>query len=198
MSWVDRVVMVSGHSAPSRSTQTVSSSGVIAEVRRVAADLVEADEPVPAVERGVLDALGHHRPAGLLEPHDELVRGAAPRPRRRRARARSTTSSVVVLLLGQVLARAVGRRRRAPARPRAPARRARRRRGSGRTRPAARRAPRAARAGCGRAARGARGRCAAASSTSRCTSASSAVSTTCRLASSTTGAKSVGSPVSAG
>ncbi|HVD28628.1 MAG TPA: hypothetical protein VNC79_09030, partial [Mycobacteriales bacterium] len=44
-----------------------------AQVRGVAADLVERRESQPAVERGVLDALGHHRAAGLLEPDHELV-----------------------------------------------------------------------------------------------------------------------------
>ena len=38
-----------------------------------------AGQPGPAVERGVLHALGHHRPAGLLEPHGQLARARAAR-----------------------------------------------------------------------------------------------------------------------
>ena len=41
--------------------------GVDREDRRVAADLVERGQPGPAVEGAVLDALGHHHAAGLLE-----------------------------------------------------------------------------------------------------------------------------------
>ncbi len=43
-----------------------------AEAARVAADLVQRDEPAVAVEGGVLDALGHDRAAGLLEAAGEL------------------------------------------------------------------------------------------------------------------------------
>jgi len=43
------------------------------EARGIAADLVEAAEPHPAVEGRVLDALGHDRAAGLLVAHYELV-----------------------------------------------------------------------------------------------------------------------------
>jgi hypothetical protein len=43
------------------------------EVLRIPTDLVQRREPEPPVERGVLDPLGHHRPTGLLEPHDQLV-----------------------------------------------------------------------------------------------------------------------------
>ena len=39
----------------------------------IAADLVERDQSEVAVERRVLDALGHHRPGRLLEARDELV-----------------------------------------------------------------------------------------------------------------------------
>ena len=76
------------------------------EAARVAADLVEREQPEVAVERGVLDALRRHRRRGLLEARDELVaaalveqqrarsarrcppRATAPRRRRRRARPR--------------------------------------------------------------------------------------------------------------
>ena len=44
-----------------------------AEPAGLAADLVQRGQPGPAVERGVLHALGHHRAAGLLEPDHELV-----------------------------------------------------------------------------------------------------------------------------
>ena len=40
----------------------------------VAADLVQGDQAVPAVEGGVLDALGHHRSPGLLQPDREVDR----------------------------------------------------------------------------------------------------------------------------
>ena len=42
-----------------------------AEGGRVAADLVERDEPVVEVEGGVLHPLGHDRAGQLLELHDE-------------------------------------------------------------------------------------------------------------------------------
>ena len=40
-----------------------------AEMLRLAADLVERDQADIAIERGVLDRLGHHRPGQLLEVH---------------------------------------------------------------------------------------------------------------------------------
>ena len=115
-------------------------------------------QPEPAVERGVLDALGHHRAAGLLEPHDELV--AVPAACRGRPSASAATrSSGAVPVLGEPLPGRVGSGgRRCVATPAAPARPARRRRGRPGRRRAARPAPRAGRAGCGRAARGAPGR----------------------------------------
>ena len=42
------------------------------EVVRARAHLVERDQPVVAVEGGVLNPLGHHGPADLLEAHDDL------------------------------------------------------------------------------------------------------------------------------
>ncbi len=48
-----------------------------AEASRIAADLVERRQPQVAVERRVLDALGHDRPAGLLEAGHELL-GVGP------------------------------------------------------------------------------------------------------------------------
>ena len=51
-----------------------------AEAARVAAHLVERDQPVVAVEHGVLVALGHHRPGDLLEaPHEVQPLGAVGR-----------------------------------------------------------------------------------------------------------------------
>ncbi len=41
---------------------------------RRAADFVQGDETVVAIEGGVLDALGHHRPRELLQPHREAQR----------------------------------------------------------------------------------------------------------------------------
>ena len=43
------------------------------EATGIAADFVERCQPEVAIERGVLDALRHHGPSGLLPPHDELV-----------------------------------------------------------------------------------------------------------------------------
>ena len=43
-----------------------------AEHGRVAAHLVQRDEAVVDIERGVLDAFRHDRPGRLLEAHDEL------------------------------------------------------------------------------------------------------------------------------
>ena len=45
-----------------------------AEPLRRAADLVQRDEAVVAIEGGVLDALGHHRTGELLQPHGEAKR----------------------------------------------------------------------------------------------------------------------------
>ena len=49
--------------------QGVEGARAHAEVVRLAADLVEGDQAVVAVERGVLDRLRHHRPGELLEVH---------------------------------------------------------------------------------------------------------------------------------
>ena len=64
-----------------------TSSGSTPKCARVAADLVQRDEAGVAVERGVLDALGHHRAGGLLEAHAQLV-GRVGQPRRRARRSR--------------------------------------------------------------------------------------------------------------
>ncbi len=48
--------------------------GEAGEVAGGAADLVQRDHPAVSVEGGVLDALGHDRPGGLLEADDELRR----------------------------------------------------------------------------------------------------------------------------
>ena len=44
-----------------------------AEASRIAADVVQRQQPQVAVEGGVLLALGRDRRRGLLEAHDELV-----------------------------------------------------------------------------------------------------------------------------
>ena len=67
------------------------------QVGGVAADLVERGQPQPTVERGVLDALGHHRAAGLLEPHDELVAVPAPAEVAQRQRDDEVEGAVPVL-----------------------------------------------------------------------------------------------------
>jgi hypothetical protein len=46
--------------------------GIGAETRRLAADLVERHQPVVAVERRVLHALGHGRRRQLLEAQSQL------------------------------------------------------------------------------------------------------------------------------
>ena len=45
-----------------------------AELIRMAADLVQRDEAVVAIERGVLETFRHHRAAVLLHPHGEAQR----------------------------------------------------------------------------------------------------------------------------
>ena len=52
-------------------------------MRRVAADLVQRDEPVVAVERSVLDALGDDRAGELLEPLREVAALERERPEER-------------------------------------------------------------------------------------------------------------------
>lgn len=47
------------------------------EVGGAVADLVQRDEPTPPVERGVLDALGHHSAGELREAASQLVVGVA-------------------------------------------------------------------------------------------------------------------------
>ena len=42
-------------------------------MRRVAADLVECDQPAIAIEQGVLQALGHDGACELLEPAPEAA-----------------------------------------------------------------------------------------------------------------------------
>ena len=62
------------------------------QVVGVPAHLVGAGEAEPAVVGGVLDALGHDRPAGLLEPHPEVV-GERPRCRAAPAAGRGPSTS---------------------------------------------------------------------------------------------------------
>ena len=64
-----------------------------AELARVAAHLVQSDEPGVAVEGGVLDSLRHRRAAQLLHPAGQLVVGVV-QPRRQRGRAFRATPGV--------------------------------------------------------------------------------------------------------
>jgi len=73
-----------------------------AHVHRVAADLVECSEAEPAIERSVFHTLGHHRTAGLLEAHHELV--AVRPPATLSEREGSDQVQRVLPLLGQPLA----------------------------------------------------------------------------------------------
>ena len=80
----------------------VEVGGIDGEVRRVATDLVEGRQPGVAVEGAVLDALGHHHAAGLLEPQRRGVRWVGEDGRE------------LVEGLGQVGAVVVARRRTLP------------------------------------------------------------------------------------
>jgi hypothetical protein len=62
-----------------------------AERTRVAADLVQRDQALVPVEGGVLDALGHHRRAHLLEADGELELIVAGDVARAAGRRRSAT-----------------------------------------------------------------------------------------------------------
>ena len=73
VSCVDRAVIVSGQVACTRTLTSWNSSSGSAEAPGVAAHLVERQQAGEAVEGRVLHALGHRRPAELLEPHGELV-----------------------------------------------------------------------------------------------------------------------------
>ena len=54
------------------------------EVRRMPANFIESDEPVVAIEGGVLHSLRHDRRGELLEAHREAQHLLAPQPFRRR------------------------------------------------------------------------------------------------------------------
>ena len=196
VSCVDSVVIASGQ-APLLAARTTScsSSSVDAEVRRVAADLVQRRSaaasgrtrcprrPWPSPGRRSAGTAPRTRPGA---GRGRGRRGPARRPGRAcRAGPRRAGSRATAAAASRIRRDGVGRRlvraRRRPGRP-AP-------------RPAARPAPRAGRGGCGRAARGASWQMAAATSTSRATSACRPCSTTNRFASSATTAKSPGSPV---
>ena len=58
-----------------RRVLVVEDGGRFAVARGISADLVERDEAVVDVERGVLDALGGDRPGRLLEAHREVPAG---------------------------------------------------------------------------------------------------------------------------
>ena len=76
---IGRALGVVGHRGQQVQREALGALGVAgvealdvdAEARRVAAHVVEREQPDVAVERGVLDALGHDRRRGLLEAGDE-------------------------------------------------------------------------------------------------------------------------------
>ena len=140
VSWVDRPVIDSGCRCLPLGLQRVELRQRDAELPRVAAHLVQGDEPGVAVVGGVLDALGHGGAAELLHPHGPARRdgscsrglraGERPRPGPAAGLAASAQRLVQVLdAVGQVgavdlerhghLGRAPGRRPapRAPGRP---------------------------------------------------------------------------------
>ena len=80
VSWVDSVVIAAAGRADAGAAARRGTPRPRCRTRRVAADLGERDEPGVAVEGGVLDALGHHRPGGLLEAGRGLGAGLAPAP----------------------------------------------------------------------------------------------------------------------
>ena len=73
VSWVYVVSMCSGKRAARCCVRGVELVDAQPEPPGIAADLVQRGEPEVAVERGVLDALRHHRAGRLLEAHDELL-----------------------------------------------------------------------------------------------------------------------------
>ena len=72
VSWVDSVSMPRGWCRGGALVGVVELGHRRAERARVAAHLVQRDQALVAVEGGVLDALGHHRRAHLLEADGEL------------------------------------------------------------------------------------------------------------------------------
>ena len=116
VSCVDSVSIVRGHAPAARRGGVVEVRHRSAEHAGVATDLVERDQPVVAVERGVLDALGHDGGGELLEPLGELELAAgfgmladgevaeearaAPGRDRAAARRRSRTAARDVAPLG--------------------------------------------------------------------------------------------------
>ena len=88
------VVIAAGHSGVPQRRRRGRLPGPGAGPVRLAAHLVRGGrQRGPAVERGVLHALGHHRGAGLLECGSGIRRAARPRgPPRPRARSRTTPS----------------------------------------------------------------------------------------------------------
>ena len=148
VSWVDSVVIVAGQSGGQPGRERVKARRAEGQPARLAADLVAGDEPRPAVERGVLHALGRDRAAGLLEPHGQLGPGrrgpASPAPAAEQHGAQRVEHADAA---GWAAARGPGRRRPSAAPPTPPAapRRAPRRPGRHRWRRPARPAPRAGR-----------------------------------------------------
>ena len=91
VSWVWVTSRLRGKRARALGVGRVEAVDASPKRARVAADVVERQQPRVAVERGVLDALGHHRRRRLLEARDELARRrlaasalGQPRPSRQR------------------------------------------------------------------------------------------------------------------
>ena len=77
MSWVEVLSIACGERLGALLVGGVELRDADAEAIRAAADLVQREKPVVAIEGGVLEALRHHRPAVLLHAHCERA------PRRR-------------------------------------------------------------------------------------------------------------------
>ncbi len=69
---------VEGEALRALGVARVEALDVDPEARRIAAHVVQGDQPVVAIEGGVLDALGHDRRRGLLEAGDEARRRRLP------------------------------------------------------------------------------------------------------------------------
>ncbi len=101
VSWVEVLSMACGQRSAALLVRGWNAGDGDAELVGIAADLVQRDEAVVAVEGGVLEPLGHHRAAVLLQLHrpaQHRLRGrsrcAASRPdRRSAARSESRTRS---------------------------------------------------------------------------------------------------------
>ena len=92
---VVRLASTAGRAGSARRAAALPAWNVVhvdREAARVAADVAQREQPRVAVERGVLDALGHDRRRRLLEARHEL-RAAPARATRRSPASRSTRRS---------------------------------------------------------------------------------------------------------